>query len=317
MNRSLRVLGIAITCSLALLHPPGVGAFQYDHQQDVVYGYKDGMALVMDVFTPEVERNGGGVIVVMSGGMHSSPRMSHRAGDSPEVQNLLSAGYTIFAVAHSSAPRYTMDDIRGDLPRAVRFIRHHADRFGVHPRRLGIMGHSSGGHMSLLAAAAPPPADPEAADPVDRESSRVQAVVAYYPTVDNLNVGKPNTTLLQHFLSQERKGPSAVFDFHRWDPDTNRFERVVDPEARKEIFRQTSPLTHTTSEHPPTLLFHGDKDELVPIQQSELLAQRLRDVGVPHKLIVARGEGHGWRPVDAHQAEMSKWFDQYLLGDIR
>jgi acetyl esterase/lipase len=315
MNHSLRMLWIAIACSLAFLHPTGARAFQADHQTDVVYGYKDGMALVMDVFTPEVGQNAGGIILVVAGGMRSSPMASHRAGDGPDVQNLLNGGYTVFAVAHSSTPRYTMDDIRGDLPRAVRFIRHHADRFGVDPQRLGIMGYSSGGHVSLFTAAAPPSADPESTDPVDRESSRVQAVVAYYPSVDLLNFGKPNTTILEHFLSLGRAGSSAPFDFHRWDPETTRFERVDDPEAIDEIFRQNSPLTHTSSDHPPTLLFHGDQDELVPIQQSELLAQRFRDLGVPHKLIVARGEGHGWRPVDAYEAEVRQWFDQYLLGE--
>jgi acetyl esterase/lipase len=317
MNRLLRVLGIAIACSLALLYPTGASAFQSDHQRDVVYGYKDGMALVMDVFTPESGRNAGGVILVMAGGMQSSPMWSHQAADRTDAQNLLNAGYTVFAVAHSSQPKYTVDDLRGDLPRAVRFVRHHADRFGVDPQRLGIIAYSSGGHVSLFTAAAPAPADPEADDPVDRESSRVQAVVAYSPSVDLLNFGEPNTTILQHFLSQGRVRLSAPFDFHRWDPETNRFERVVDPEAQEEIFRRNSPLTHAGADHPPTLLFHGDLDELVPIQQSELLAQRLREVGVPHKLIVARGEGHGWRPVDAYQAEIVQWFDQYLLGNDR
>jgi acetyl esterase/lipase len=316
MNKSLRLLGIATAYSFALLLPTGVCAFQYDHEKDVVYGYKDGMALVMDVFAPVVARNAGGVILVMAGGMNSSPIWSHQAADRPDVQSLMGAGYTVFAVAHSSRPKYTVDDIRGDLPRAVRFIRHHAARFGVDPQRLGIMGHSSGAQMSLLTAAAPPPANVDAADPVDRESSRVQAVVAYYPAVDMLNFGQPNTTILQHFRSQGRES-AATFDFHIWDPETGRFERVVDPEVRSEFFRRNSPLTHTTSEHPPVLIFHGEADELVPIQQSELLTQRLREVGVPHKLIVAQGRGHGWPPVEAYQAEVLEWFGEHLLGTER
>ena len=92
MKRSLRVLGSAIAFSLALLHPTAVSAFQADHQRDVVYGYKDGMALVMDVFTPEVGQNAGGIILVVAGGMRSSPMASHRAGDGPDVQNLLNGG---------------------------------------------------------------------------------------------------------------------------------------------------------------------------------------------------------------------------------
>ena len=64
------------------------------------------------------------------------------------------------------------------------------------------MGYSSGAQMSLLAATAPSPEDLEAADPIDRESSRLQAVVAYFPGADLLNFGQQNTTIVEHFRSQ-------------------------------------------------------------------------------------------------------------------
>lgn len=59
------------------------------------------------------------------------------------MQNLLQAGYVVFAASHGSYPKYTADKSHKDLPRAVRFIRYHAKRFGIDPDRIGITGGSS------------------------------------------------------------------------------------------------------------------------------------------------------------------------------
>lgn len=288
-------------------------AAEYDHEKDVVYGYKDGMALVMDVFTPVGQLNGAGVIQVVAGGMMSSPRWSHEAAKRRSVQALLEKGYVVFAVAHSSQPKYSADEIGPDMSRAVRFIRHHAERFYIHPQRIGITGGSSGGQVSLYAATAPPPPNPEAEDPVDRESSEIQAVVVFFPGTDMANFGSPGTTIVQHFHSLDYR-IDAAFDFHRWDNETKRFERVTDPELRLEIFRQNSPISHVNAGDPPVLLFHGDQDKTVPIQQSRIFVSRLKEVGIPHKLIVAEGKGHGWElPLENQFEEITGWFDQYLL----
>ena len=57
-------------------------ALDVDHERDIVYGYKDGMALVMDCYVPQKDRNRAGVMLVMSGGLFSHPNGSHRAGQS-------------------------------------------------------------------------------------------------------------------------------------------------------------------------------------------------------------------------------------------
>jgi acetyl esterase/lipase len=153
----------------------------YNHEEDVVYGYKDGVALVMDVYTPRDPRVDAGILWVTAGGWPSGVDWRHslmRRAEGAKADNLarclLDAGYVVFAI----------DDLRSDVPRAVRFVRHHAGRFRIDGERLGMLGFSSGGHVSLLTSAAPPPPDPEAIDPVDRVSSCVQAVTAFYaPTV--------------------------------------------------------------------------------------------------------------------------------------
>ena len=68
-----------------------------------------------------------------------------------------------------------------------------------------------------------------------------------------------------------------------------------------------------TKNSPPTLLIHGDKDEVVPLQQSEVLASKLKKVGVPVKLVVHKDGGHPWPDfwrVDSPQ--LADWFDKYL-----
>ncbi|NKB71302.1 MAG: prolyl oligopeptidase family serine peptidase [Candidatus Latescibacteria bacterium] len=325
---------------------------EYDHHKDVVYGYKDGMGLVMDVLTPSTKRNGAAVLSLVSGGYRSSPSWLMVDGISPSVKqeteevmsvvrsgarpslgfgkfpqeaflrgrtrffqahhSLLEAGYAVFVVAHSSSPKYRLDEIIPDISRAVRFIRHNAEGFGFDPDRIGIRGGSSGGGLSLMAAMAPPPPDPEHEDPVERVSSRIQAAVAYFSPTDLLNFGEPDRNAIECFYDRlGHKRPHH--DFHAWREETQSYERVDDAEEGKAILCRCSAITHVSADSPPTLLLHGDEDELVPLQQSESLAARLREAGVAHKLIVAKGQGHGWDTSDDELAAIRGWFDRYLL----
>src|SRR5438094_1369726 len=167
-------LGLLLSCLLMTVAAPAVRAADapdWTRTQDVIYGRKYGLALTMDVFTPK-KANGVGVIFVVSGGWFSRPQAIHPVLAAP----LLKRGYTVFAVVHGSQPKFTVPEIIEDMHRAVRFIRSHAKDYHIDPERLGITGASAGGHLSLLIGTAGAKGDPNAKDPVDRESSRVQAV---------------------------------------------------------------------------------------------------------------------------------------------
>ena len=112
------------------------------------------------------------------------------------LDELLKRGYTVFAVVHGSQPKYTIPEILEDINRAVRFIRHHAKDYRVDPDRLGIAGASAGGHLSLMQGTSGDLGNKGAKDPIDRESSRVQAVACYFPPTDFLNYGKPGEITL-------------------------------------------------------------------------------------------------------------------------
>src|SRR5258708_39480058 len=103
------------------------------------------------------------------------------------------------------------------MHRAVRFVRSRADQYRIDPERIGMTGASAGGHLSLMLGTTGTAGNSEAKDPVDRFSSRVQAVACFYPPTDFLNYGEPGKVLLG---SDPAKGVPAPLDFQQFDEKT-------------------------------------------------------------------------------------------------
>jgi acetyl esterase/lipase len=280
----------------------------YDRTEDVIYHRKYGAALTLDVFKPRQNANGAAVIYVVSGGWYSA-----HEGINPAVfAEFLSRGYTVFPVVHGSTPKFTIPEIVEDMHRAVRFIRFHARDYGIDPHRIGITGGSAGGHLSLMIATAGGPGPGDAKDPVNRESSRVQAVGCFFPPTDFLNYGAPGHDLLKA-LGAELAGFQAPFDFQESDPKTHQLVVIREPAKRLEIAARISPITYVSADDPPTLIIHGDADTLVPIQQSQIIIDKLKAAGVPTRLEVKKGAGHGWKDWIGDVRLIADWFDQYLV----
>jgi acetyl esterase/lipase len=305
---SYLLLGVAVLSTAA---PARAGAdSEFTRTPDVIYGRKFGLALTMDVFAPKKNANGAGVIFVASGGWFSRPEFIRPAFYS----DLLRRGYVVFAVVHGSQPKFTVPEIAEDMHRAVRFIRYNAKAYRIDPDRLGVMGASAGGHLSLLLGTAGAKGDPSAKDPVDRVSSRVQAVGCFFPPTDFLNYGGKGKELIDRAL---RPPFTAAVDYHEFDKEKARYFPVTDKKKLREISRAISPITHVTSASAPALLIHGDKDELVPLQQSESMVARLKEAGVPAKLVVRKGAGHGWPTLLSDVGLLADWFDTHLAGKAK
>lgn len=309
MNRDLPPVALGLVLSLVLLPTISLSADEptFTRKVDVVYGRKFGSALTLDVFTPKKDANGLGIVWVVSGGWFSS----HDAisPEPPFVKPLLDRGYTVFAVVHGSQPKFTIPEVLTDMNRAIRFIRYSAKEYGVDPERLGIFGASAGGHLSLMQGTAGDLGNPDSKDAIDRTSSRVQAVACFFPPTDFLNYGKPGENAIGRGIL---KGFQAPFDFHEADKATGRFERITDEAKITEIGVQISPITHVSSDDPPTLIIHGDADKLVPIQQAELIVEKLKKANVEAKLVSKPGAVHGWPNIDKDVLLFVDWFDEHL-----
>ncbi|MBM3852897.1 MAG: alpha/beta hydrolase, partial [Verrucomicrobia bacterium] len=211
---------------------------------------------------------------------------------------LLRRGYTVFAIYHVSQPAVPVMEIIEDVHRAARFVRHRARDYGVDPQRLGVTGGSSGGHLSLMLATTGRRGPPEAVDPVDRESSAVQAVAIFFPVTDLLNLGKSNQNLGDG-------GPPRSFRRAFGPQGTNL-------EVWKVIGRESSPIYHVTAKMPPVLIHHGDADTLTPLEQSEWFQAKAREAGATVEIVVHHGAKHGWLTMGLEVRKFADWFDRYL-----
>jgi len=263
--------------------------------EDVIYGRKFGTALTLDVFQPE-KTNGCGIIFMVSGGFFSS----HEAINPSFFRVLLARGYTVFAVVHGSQPKFTIPEIVQDIHRAVRFIRHNAGQYGVNPNRLGITGGSAGGHLSLTMGTQGAKGDPNAKDPVERESSEVQCVACFFPPTDFLNYSKPDEDAVG---VGTLKGFKAAFG-----------PRSDTPEERQKLGREISPIYFVHSNMPPMWIVHGDADTLVPLYQAKMFVKRCEEMGSTVKLVVREGKGHGWADSAKDFELLTDWFDEHLRG---
>ncbi len=254
---------------------------------DVVYGHKHGMALTFDVYKPREEANGAGILFMVSGGWYSGWRPPEQTMG--WFKPMLDKGFTVFAVRHGSSPKYVIPEIIEDVRRSVRYVRLHAEDFGVSPDRLGVAGASAGGHLSLMLGTTSDSGDPEAKDEVLRVSNRVAAVVAYFPPTD-----------IRPWVSLDSE-MNKSFPALQFDPD-----KAAD----------CSPLLHVTSDDPPTLLVHGDQDKLVPLDHSEKILAEFKKNKVVAELIVIKGAGHGFQGKNGQRASnaLVAWFEKHMAA---
>lgn len=269
---------------------------KYARTNDVIYGRKDGMALTMDVFQPE-KPNGIGVVLLISGGWHSSHNDIDK-GWLANIKKLVEANETVFAVVHSSMPKYKIPDIQKDIERAVRYIRFNAPQFKIDGGKIAIAGHSSGGHLSLLHASTAKEGDANAKDPVDKVSAKVNVVACFYPPTDFLYFGA--------------KGINALANprFQKFLPAF--INSLTDTAALVKIADEVSPIRYVTAAMPPTLIISGSADKLVPFQQSQLMIEKLTELKAPCRLEAKAGKDHGWDGIENDYKLVTDWFEKYL-----
>ena len=286
MKKLLLTLGLSLVAAI-------IGSAGVTRERDVIYQHSEGVALTLEVFTPE-NPNGLGIVSIVSAGWKSN----HSKVKDDHGKLYTDAGYTVFAVVHGSQPRYQVRDVMSFLHRSVRFIRFNADRWNVDPDRLGVTGSSAGSHLSLILATQGAPGDPKSKDPVERTSSAVQAAAVFYPPVDYLNWRHAGDDAVG-------VGPQS-----RWQPAFGPVSATA--EGRQDLGRAMSSIYHINADTAPTLIIHGDSDPIVPLYQGERFMEVAHEHGVTAKLIVKAGGKHNWP--DRHQEEVHflHWFNQQL-----
>jgi acetyl esterase/lipase len=300
-SRFRRVVGwfLRIILVLVLLAGTFAGtAWWYFHPaftatRGIVYTQRNGHDLTLDIYRP-AQQNGAAVLIMVSGSWKSNPK-----GFQPWMAaSLLRKGLTVVAITHVSQPKASVMETVADVQRAARYLRHHAAEYGIKPDHFGVVGGSSGGHLALMLATCGGPGDAAAEDPVDRESSTVQAAAVFFPVTDLLNLG-PSTE------NAGDNGPPKSFR-KAFGPN------AMNPPSWQVIGRSVSPIYHITAALPPIRIAHGDADTLVPLDQSVRFQAKAAELGHQVLLEVKPGQKHGWLTMlwDAHV--FAGWFVEVL-----
>lgn len=312
------ILGVILASRVAggeTEHPvPARKPAAHTRTDDIIYGRKYGMALTMNLLRP-ANPNGAAVLWVISGGFFSSHEETLDSGFVARVEPLLDRGYTVFLVVHGSAPQFELREINKDIHRAVRFVRCHAGDYGIDPQRIGITGSSAGGYLATWLGTTGCAGDAAAADPVERASSRVQAVACFFPGNDWMNFPNPGEDVI---AISERLGTISGFRFKEYEPKQREFIPIMDREKVRGILKELSPINHVSAQSAPMLFIFGDKDNITTIgTQGTPMLEKLKAAGIPCEIIVKPGRGHSWPGIEKDSESITDWFDTHLLGVTR
>ncbi|NND32038.1 MAG: alpha/beta hydrolase [Saprospiraceae bacterium] len=283
---------IAILSTLSVSAQPELNATKVD--RNVVFGMYSGLALLMDVYYPE-KQNGYGIIHITGSAWSrrftlDAKMINHNRHVKFQGEALVKAGYTLFSINHRAAPRFLYPAAVEDAQRAVRYIRYHADKFGIDPHRIGAIGGSSGGHLVCMLGVLDGNEIPVDDTPINRVSSKVQCVIANAPPTSFLE-----SSIGDSFLGfKKRDRPSSI---------------------EYKTAREASPIFHVSPDDPPFLLVHGDKDEIVPMTHSKNMHKKLTEMNVVSKLYIVEGGAHGPGLVNTPEwkNEFVNWMDEHLM----
>ena len=254
---------------LVLVAPLQGGDAKIKVEKNIVYGKGDDVDLQLDLAMPAEGKGPFPAIICIHGGAWKE---GNRQQLGPMTTLFAKRGFVAVTVSYRLAPEYRFPAQIEDCKAAARFLRANAEKFKLDPDHIGAVGFSAGGHLSCLMGAADEKAGLEGAGGNPKQSSRVQAVVSFF-------------------------GPT--------DFTTKTWNKVVESailvpflggtiEEKMELYRKCSPILYCTKDDPPFLFFHGTKDPLVGIDQSQKMVAKLKEVGVSARLVTMEGEGHGW-----------------------
>lgn len=290
-------------------------------QKEVIYGRKDGMALTMFVTTPKTRNINRAIISIVSGGYHSNVNMA--IGSLPQEEpnwtassiEYLKRGYTVFVVLHGSAPGYSANQAVQDIQKSIQFIRYHSKDYNIDPNKIGVTGVSSGGNLALLMGTLEAKSNEKSDDPTANISSKVNAVACFFPNTDLINYRKANQLIMEDSAiatAFKNYKLDASFDLKELNPVNDKYELVTDINKKRMILKEMSPMYSADKTTAPTLIYYGEKDPFVPIEQCSLYIKKLESFNVSSKLLIKKGAGHDWKGRVDDTKALADWFDIYL-----
>ena len=225
---------------------------------DVEYGNAGGRALTLDLYQPATPSGpAAGLVFIHGGAWAGGSKADYRYYGITFAQK----GYVVVSIGYRLAGEQMYPAAIEDSKCAVRWMRSNAADLGVDPQRIAAIGGSAGGHLSMMVGYSSDVPALEGTAGHEGVSSGVQCVVNLYGPCD------------------------LTTDFVRNNEFAGRVTRGFLGKSIEEdlaLYQQASPVTYLDAHDPPTLIVHGTIDDVVPIDQADELAAKLKEVGVPY-----------------------------------
>lgn len=224
--------------------------------------------------------------------VHGGAWLAGSKKDCPAVP-FLDGGFAVASINYRLSQHAIFPAQIEDCKAAIRFLRANAKKYNIDPNHIGAWGMSAGGHLVALLGTTGDVNDFDKG-PNLNFSSKVQAVCDYF--------GPTDFTKMSAFKSSmDHDAPDA--------PEARLIGGPV--QENKEVCQRANPITYISKDDPPFLICHGDKDMLVPHNQSELLNDALKKAGIDVTFYTVKGGGHGFRDPEAERL-VSEFFNKYL-----
>lgn len=227
-------------------------------------------------YAPDASRATGTAVVVCPGGGYGALADDHEGRQIAHWLNSL--GISAFVLKYRLGPKYHHPVELHDAQRAVRYVRSHAADYRVAADRIGIWGFSAGGHLASTAITHFDSGEAEAADPVDRASSRPDFAILCYPVI----------SMKEPYVHQGSR--------------RNLLGDHPDPQLVESLSNELQVSAAT----PPTFLFHTTADGGVPVENSVLFYLALRKAHVPAEMHIFEQGEHGVG-LGQYDATLSVW----------
>jgi len=223
-------------------------------------------------------------VVYIHGGGWSG---GHRNAGLPFTVAFANGGYVAVTISYRLSGEAKYPAAVHDCKAAIRFLRANADSLGIDADRIGVWGHSAGGHLSAMMGLTGDDSQLEGSVGETDVSSKVACFVSVCGP--SLLVGWSDHNMVAEFLGG------------------------ADDEQRQRLAVQASPVNHVDQADPPSLLVHGDQDELVNVRHAHMLHEKLQSAGADVELLVIKGAGHSIREKEAYD-RIAAFFDAQLGG---
>jgi acetyl esterase/lipase len=240
--------------------------------KNIIYAETGGRKLLLDLYMPS-NPDPYLIVWIHGGAWHSGSK------ESPPL-SFVASGYAIASVDYRLSIEAKFPAQIHDIKAAVRYLRANAAKHGYRADKIIIAGSSAGGHLATLVGVTNnDPALEGTLGPYTQTSSSIQAIVDYYGPSNFTSIMKQSTP---HGAGV--RGPAiALLLGHTVDnaPD---------------MAKKASPVMQVEASDPPLLIFHGDQDIQVPINQSHELVGVYKANGLSVQLEVVHGAGHTEKP---------------------